>query len=227
MGDALKIAIIGDYNFTYNSHHATNLSIDQCAEFLDIEINYYWIKINEAVKYKQIYFRQFDAIWIAPGPFQNVFFLNGIFRMFLEEKIPLLITGDAYKIFIEYMINIHQLNVLGEKLISENLVGGSSFERVKIYPKTKEFQKIYENFNDVELTSSRFSFYPKLLAQLSEISVSVDAINQFDDPEIIRLTNHPFFLACSFCPQISSTRDLPHPIIYTLLKRSIELKSVL
>ena len=46
MSESLKIAIIGDYNFTYNSHHATNLSLDHASDFLEIEITYYWIKIN-------------------------------------------------------------------------------------------------------------------------------------------------------------------------------------
>mgnify|MGYP006151277237 CR=1 FL=1 len=78
MSEALKIAIIGDYNFTYNSHHATNLSLDHAAEFLELEINYYWIKITEAAQYKTQQFEQFDGIWIAPGPFNNIFFLNGI-----------------------------------------------------------------------------------------------------------------------------------------------------
>ena len=49
MSEVLKIAIIGDYNFTYNSHHATNLSLDHASDFLEIEVNYYWIKINEAI----------------------------------------------------------------------------------------------------------------------------------------------------------------------------------
>jgi len=45
MSEALKIAIIGDYNFTFNAHHATNLSLDHSSEFLEVELNYYWIKI--------------------------------------------------------------------------------------------------------------------------------------------------------------------------------------
>ncbi|MFM7467834.1 MAG: hypothetical protein ACKO2O_08030 [Crocinitomicaceae bacterium] len=218
MNDSLKIAIIGDYNFTYNSHHATNLSLDHSADFLEVEVNYYWIKINEAVQYKPIYFDQFDGIWIAPGPYQNVFFLNGIFRLFIDQKIPILVTGDAYRLFIEYLINLHQLNPYGEKLISENLVSGANFERVSIVAKTKTFERLYENFSNVELTSSRFSLYPQLLNQMKEAFIDVEATNQFDDPEILSLSNHPFFLACSFCPQISSTRDIPHPIIYTFLK---------
>ena len=80
MSDSLKIAIIGDYNFTYNSHHATNLSLDHSLDLLEVEINYYWIKVNEAVKNKPIYFDQFDGIWIAPGPFKIYFSSMGFLK---------------------------------------------------------------------------------------------------------------------------------------------------
>jgi len=79
MSEALKIAIIGDYNFTYNSHHATNLSLDHAAEFLDLEINYYWIKINEALQFKKPTLEQYDGIWVAPGPYLNPFFFEWCF----------------------------------------------------------------------------------------------------------------------------------------------------
>ena len=222
MSRALKIAIVGDYNFTFNSHHATNLSIDHSAEFLEYDVNYYWLKVNEAIKYKPIYFEQFDGIWIAPGPYENVFFLNGVFRLFIDNKIPVLITGDSYRLFLEYLINLHQLNPYAEKLISENLVEGNHFERITIYPKSSQFKLLYENFTNVELTSSRFSLYPKLIEKLSGEIVDIEALNQFEDPEVISLANHPFFVACSFCPQISSTRDIPHPIIYTFLKLAFQ-----
>jgi CTP synthase (UTP-ammonia lyase) len=57
-----------------------------------------------------------------------------------------------------------------------------------------------------------------LLEQLVGQFIDVEAVNQFEDPEIISLRKHPFFLATSFCPQISSTRDLPHPLVYTFIK---------
>ncbi len=226
MSDSLKIAIIGDYNFTYNSHHATNLSINHSSEFLEIEVNYYWIKVTEAVHHKPLYFEQFDGIWIAPGPFNNIFFLNGIFKILIDKTIPVLITGEAYKIFIEFMIAINQLNTSSEKLISENLVAGSQFERVSIFPQSKMYQKMYEHFSTVELTSSRFSLYPKLIEQLQGEFIEIDAFNQFDDPEIINLINHTFFTACAFCPQISSTRDIPHPIILKFLTFAQERNTV-
>ncbi len=218
MSDSLKIAIIGDFNFTFNSHHATNLALDHSSAFLDLEVNYYWIKISEAVQYKVSQFEQFDGVWIAPGPFQNLFFLNGIFKVLLDLNRPILITGDAFKSFFEYMISLNQLNPNGEKLISDNLVHGNQFDRVLVSPKSATFQKLYENFSTTELTSSRFSLYPQLLQALEGTFLDVEALNQFEEPEIVSLKNYPFFVICAFCPQISSTRDLPHPIIYTFLK---------
>ncbi len=225
MSDALKIAIIGDYNFTFNAHHATNLSLDHSSEFLEFEINYYWIKISEALKHKDVYFNQYDGIWIAPGPIENAFYLNGIFKKIVNKNIPVLITGEGFKIFLEYLITQNQLLSQQEKLISENLVSGSSFERITIELKSKQFQKLYENFSNVELTSSRYSLYPQLVDQLELGLVDIEAVNHFDDPEIISLRKNDFFVSCAFCPQISSTRDIPHPIIYTFLKMANNTKS--
>jgi CTP synthase (UTP-ammonia lyase) len=220
MSDALKIAIIGDYNFTFNAHHATNLSLDHSSEFLEYEVNYYWIKISEALKHKEVYFDKFDGIWVAPGPIENAFFLNGVFKKITNKKIPILITGEGFKVFLEYLITQNKLVPNQGKLISENLVSGNSFERITIEPKSAAFKRLYENFNTVELTSSRFSLYPQLIEQLESGLVDIEAVNHFNDPEVISLRKHEFFLSCAFCPQISSTRDLPHPIIYTFLKMS-------
>lgn len=218
MGRSIKIAIIGDYNFTYNSHQATNLSIDHSSRFLEIEINYYWIKINEAAQLKPQYFEQYDGIWVAPGPYKSVFFLSGIIDVLQKLEIPVLITGESYKSLIEVIINKNQLNSNGEKLISDNLVEGQQFERVQIIPHSSEFIKIYNNHSTIELTSSRYSLYPQLIEQLIKDYIDIEAYNQFEEPEVISLKKHKFFLACGFCPQISSTRDIAHPLIYTFIK---------
>ncbi|MDG2153892.1 MAG: hypothetical protein P8K10_08170 [Crocinitomicaceae bacterium] len=225
MSEALKIAIIGDYNFTFNAHHATNLSLDHSSEFLEVELNYYWIKISEALKHKEGYFNQYDGIWVAPGPIENPFYLNGIFKKIANKNIPVLITGEGFKIFLEYLITQNQLLSQQEKLISENLISGSSFERITIESRSKTFHQLYENFNNVELSSSRYSLYPQLVEQLELGLVDIEAVNQFEDPEIISLRKSDFFVSCAFCPQISSTRDIPHPIIYTFLKMCNKTKT--
>lgn len=226
MGQTLKIAIIGDYNFTYNSHQATNLALDHSGRFLELDINYYWIKVTEAAQFKPQQFEEFDGIWIAPGPFQNIFFLNGIIRSIQSLRTPVLLTGESMRSLIEVLINSFQLNPNGEKLISDNLVEGNHFERVQIIPHSKEFIQIYENHNTTELTSSRYSLYPQLIHSLTSEIVDVEAYNQFEEPEVISLKSHPFFVACGYCPQISSTREIPHPLIYTFIKAALASSGV-
>ena len=109
----LKIAILGDYNFTYNSHQATNMALDHSARFLETDINYYWIKITEAAQFKEDQFREFDGVWLAPGPYNNLFFVHGIIRTLSRMNIPTLITGDGYRFLFEVLINVYQLNPNG------------------------------------------------------------------------------------------------------------------
>ncbi len=218
MSLTLKIAIIGDYNFTYNSHQATNLAIDHASRFLDIDINYYWIKVTEAAQMKSHLFDEYDGIWIGPGPYRNGFLLNGIIDNILQFSTPTLLTGESYKTLIEVLVARNQLSPNGEKLISDNLVDGNQFERLTLIPHSKEFIHLYENHSNVELTSSRYSLYPQLIYQLVDEYIDVEAYNQFEEPEVISLKKQSFFLACGCCPQISSTREIPHPLIYTFIK---------
>lgn len=194
------------------------MALEHSALFLDADINYYWIKINEAAQFKEDQFKEFDGIWIAPGPYNNLFFVHGIIRTISRLSIPTLITGESFRYIFEVLINLYQLNPNGEKLISDNLVDGMQFERIIITPSSKQFIQLYENHNATELTSSRYSLYPQLISSLSDEVIDIEAYNQFEDPEIVSLKNHPFFVACSFCPQISSTREIAHPLIYTFVK---------
>lgn len=225
MAQTIKIAIIGDYNFTYNSHHATNLALDHASYFLDVEISYYWIKLNEASQLTSNQLKEYDGIWISPGPYNNDFFLGGIIDFLLQQTLPVFITGEGYKILLEVLIARNNLNTKGEKLISDNLVEGRVFEQIQIVPHSKALIHLYTNHNDIELTSARYSLYPKLLNYLTDEFITIEAYNQVEEVEIFSLKEKDFFLACGFCPQISSTREIPHPIIYTFVKAALIFQS--
>lgn len=218
MADGLKIIIIGDYNFSYNSHHATNLAFDHASNFLDIDISYYWVKLSEVIHFKPQHFDQYDGIFVAPGPIKNPFYFNAILNEISTKKTPTLITGIGYKVFLEVLIQKYRLNTKNEKLISDNLASEQSFEKIQITPSTESFIKLYSTYSNIELTTNRFSMYPQLIQNLTQEIIDIDAYNQFEEPEIYSLKKHDFFVSCGFYPQISSTRELPHPIIYTFIK---------
>lgn len=221
MADSVKIAVIGDFNFTYNTHHATNMSLEHSENLLEIEVNSYWIRINEAAKMKAHQFQEYDALWIAPGPFENVFYLGGVLDSIMDLDIPVLITGESFKIFIEVLISKHNLNPNIEKLISDNLIEGSQFENIEVQPASSALTKMYQSHSKHELSSSRYSLYPKLISYLQDDIMDIEAYNQYEDPEIVSLKKRDFFVGCMFCPQISSTREMPHPLISSFLTIAI------
>ena len=143
----------------------------------------------------------------------------------LQQNIPVFITGEGYKVLLEVLVARNNLNAKGEKLISDNLIEGKMFEQIQIIPHSKALTHLYTNHNDIELTAARYSLYPKLLNYLTDEFITIEAYNQVEEVEIFSLTNKNFFLACGFCPQISSTREIPHPIIYTFIKAAIEMQS--
>jgi CTP synthase (UTP-ammonia lyase) len=213
----LKIGIIGDFNFSFNTHHATNLALDHAALFLEVELSYYWIKINEILSMKSTQLSNYDGFWLAPGPFLNQFFLNGVVDQLMQQAVPVFITGEGFKSLLDVLVQRNNLNAQGEKLVSDNLVEGNQFEYISIVPHSTVLRHLYETRSTEELTAARFSMYPKLIETLISSEIDVEAYNQFEEPEVISIKNKDFFVACGFCPQISSTRDLPHPLVYTFL----------
>src|SRR5690554_1607142 len=213
MSKNLKIAIIGDFNFTYNAHHATNLAVEYSAKLLDINVNYYWIRVQEATQFRVSKLNDFDGIWLAPEPFENEFFLNGVLNNILSAQVPVLITGRGFKAFLEVIIKMYNLNPNQEKIISDNLAAKDEFEKVEVHPITKSLKSLYMNKSRTELTNSRYSIYPQILDILKKEVIDVEALNQFGEPEIISLKSRHFCVASMSLPQICSTRDMPHPLI--------------
>ncbi|HRO75869.1 MAG TPA: hypothetical protein PLP27_06965 [Crocinitomicaceae bacterium] len=218
MNKKIKIAVIGDFNYTYNTHHATNLAIGHASDFLEIDCDFYWIKALQFSELKQVELKKYDAFWVSPGPYKDNSSVDVVIQELINQQKPVLITGEAFANFIEVIASVHQMNPLEMKIISENLVKNNHFERIEIVPNSFQLREIYKRHSRTELTANRYSLYPKFLNKLNDSVLDIEAYNQFNDPEIVSLKNKNFFVASACCPQISSMRDIPHPLIYTFLK---------
>ena len=223
---AIKIAIIGDFNFAYNAHHATNLSLDHSSNFLEEEINYYWIRPSELLSFKKNELLDYDGVWLAPGPYLNEFYFSGAVKEVINSKLPALVTGEGFYHVIDYYVKQYSLNPRNEKVISDNLVSGNQFDSVQIAPVGSFGTKIYSTHNSIELTSTRFSVYPNLVEVLRDDFIYVDAKDQFDEVQLFRLADRLDIIVAMYLPQISSTRDLPHPIINAFVRACLEKTEV-
>jgi CTP synthase (UTP-ammonia lyase) len=219
---AIKIAIIGDFNFAYNAHHATNLSLDHSSNFFEEEINYYWIRPAELLALKKNEIMDYDGVWLAPGPYLNEFYFAGAVKQVLASGLPALVTGEGFFHVVDYYVKQYNLNPRNEKVISDNLISGNQFDAVHITPVGGLGKKIYGTHNPLELTSTKFSVYPNLISVLEGDFILVEAKDQFDEVQLFRLTERLDFLVSMYLPQISSTRDLPHPIINAFVRACME-----
>jgi CTP synthase (UTP-ammonia lyase) len=219
---AIKIAIIGDFNFAYNAHHATNLSLDHSSNFFEEEINYYWIRPSELLTFKKNEILDYDGVWLAPGPYLNEFYFAGAVKQVLTSGLPTLVTGEGFFHVVDYYVKQYNLNPRNEKVISDNLISGNQFDAVQISPVGALGNKIYGTHNPLELTSTKFSVYPNLISVLEGDFILVEAKDQFDEVQLFRLTEKLDFLVSMYLPQISSTRDIPHPIINAFVRACME-----
>jgi CTP synthase (UTP-ammonia lyase) len=219
---AIKIAIIGDFNFAYNAHHATNLSLDHSSNFFEEEINYYWIRPAELLAFKKNELLDYDGVWMAPGPYLNEFYFAGAVKEVLHASLPTLVTGDGFYHVIDFYVKQYGLNTRNEKVISDNLVSGNQFDSIHITPIGGFGKKIYNTHNPIELTSTKFSVYPNLISILENDFIVVEAKDQFEEVQLFRLPERQDFLVSMYLPQISSTRDIPHPIVNAFVRACME-----
>jgi len=223
MNEALRIAIIGDYNFAYHSHNATNQALQHTENVLDLGINYYWLNEKECCEDNLNFHSDYDGIIIAPGPYRQPFYFQSIIAKLMQKNIPVLGTGDCFKLLVETFFQQKGYDITRERIVSENLIEGNYFTGVSLEKFTPGFQKLYINKGTSEYSSSRFSILPQYSELLSE-AFEIGARNQYFDPEILKSKTHPFFMFTMFCPQITSTIDIPHPIFTFFIKNVIKIR---
>jgi CTP synthase (UTP-ammonia lyase) len=226
MSKTIKIAIVGDFNFAYNAHHATNLALDHAAGLFEEELNYYWIRPSEILNFKRNELDNYHGIWLAPGPYLNDFHLSGVINSILYSERPTLITGEGFVYVINHFVNKYQLNPKNEKSISDNLVSGNQFETIMVQIADDLAKKLYENHNTLELTATRYAIYPNLVEVLQSEFIEVEARDQFEEVQLMRLKSNPNTLVSMYLPQVSSTRDIPHPVVNDFVRKCMTVEMV-
>lgn len=217
MDETLRIAIIGDFNFAYNSHNATNQALQHVELVLEQRLNFYWINEKEACEMQDGFYGDYDGYIIAPGPYRQPFYISSIINEFLDRNIPVLGTGDCFKLLVNAYFQKKGFDIHNERLISDNLIEGNQFTGINLDKLSAEFEKVYINKGLIEYSSSRFSILPHYTELIAE-DFEIGARNQYFDPEILKSRGHNFMLFTMFCPQVQSSSDLPHPIFTYFIK---------
>jgi CTP synthase (UTP-ammonia lyase) len=73
MDNAARIAIVGDFNPGYPTHHATNAALSHSAAALDVIIDSKWVATSCLARGAARILQNYDGLWIAPGsPYRSM-----------------------------------------------------------------------------------------------------------------------------------------------------------
>ncbi len=231
-----SIAIIGDFDPSFQSHLSTNLAIEHCSTAIGVSLRHFWIPTQELAGdagLQKIISSQ--GVWIAPGsPYRSLEGALRAIRVAREKQIPVLGTcGGFQHIILEYARNVlgfqdaqHaeydpyssrlfisrlECSLVGRTLLIE-LEPNSTVERA--YGKTRVEEQYYCNFG----------VNPDYAGSLRAGRLRIVGSDKEGEVRAVELANHPFFVGTLFLPQQNSSLQSPHPLIKAFLRASSNQK---
>jgi CTP synthase (UTP-ammonia lyase) len=96
-----------------------------------------------------------------------------------------------------------------------SLVGQT--ERVQVLPGTLA-RRAYGADEVREQFRCNFGLNPAYRDQIGAGTLQVSGVGPLGEVRIVELSDHPFFLATLYLPQLSSSPDRPHPLILAYLR---------
>ncbi len=230
-----KIAILGDFNPAYSTHHALNNSIRQIQKLFNQELQFDWIS-TDILNSKTAFNNLYCGLWIAPGsPYKDIKNVLSTITYARENNIPNFGNCGGF----QYMIIEFAKNVCGITHADHEETNPNSPDLV-ISKLTCSLIEQEEELTIIETSSILFNIIKKnkLLGKyfcnyginnkyieiLSSNGLKFTACSVNGEMRAFELANHPFFLGTLFQPALSSTLEEPNPLILAFIKQSINNK---
>lgn len=103
-----------------------------------------------------------------------------------------------------------------------SLVG--QFQGINITPGTLAHQA-YGKEEVIEQFHCNYGLNPSYRDSIIQGGLKIVGVDPDGEVRIIELTDHQFFMATLFLPQLSSQSEIPHPLIVAFLKAAVDYQS--
>ena len=245
MRETIGIGIIGDFDQNRLSHRATNDALNHAANHLSIRVNIAWIPTQSLLTSEgQQRLEQFAGLWAAPGsPYQSLDgALMGI-QIARELNWPFLGTcGGFQHALLEYARNVLGIKDAGhmeyDPNVSMPLIVPASCPvedrpegtpmlwgklKIKVSPDSLVF-RIYQQPEVEEWFQCNYELNPAFQDVIEAAGLRVTGLGENGEARIVELTNHRFFLATNFQPQLMSEEIRPHRLIVAYLEAVLNFR---
>lgn len=228
------IGIIGDFDPENESHIATNEAIGHCANELDFHISYRWIGTEEiTAENTRDHLSGFSGLWIAPAsPYKSMEGALSAIRFGRENAVPVIGTcGGFQHIVLEFARNVLGISdgeheethpAASRLLISRlacSLVGRTL--TIELLPESL-VARLYGRTKVEERYHCNFGVNPDFVGTLCASSLKVVGRDSEGEVRAVELAGHPFFIGTLFIPQLSSSADAPHPLVFGFIKACLK-----
>jgi len=228
-----KIAILGDFNPAYPTHHALNDSVRTITKLIGEEIQFDWIG-TDIFNYQTAFKNHYCGLWIAPGsPYKNMDNVLGSIAYARENNIPTLGNcGGFQHIIIEFARNVcgiknadhEETNPDAEDLLIAKLSCSlvEQQEELEIIGTTS---LLYSIVGQTHFTGKYFCSYginSRYIDTLVRHGLVMTAKSTDGQIRAFEIKAHPFFIGTLFQPALTSTKSAPDPIIFAFVKKCID-----
>lgn len=235
-----KIAILGDFNPAYATHHALNKTTQDVQAVLPEVVQFNWIgtdvfDITAAFTGKNKY----QGLWIAPGsPYKNDKNVLKAIAYTRMNNIPALGNCGGFQyMLIEFAKNVcgiiaanhEETNPDGPELLinklSCSLVGQE--EELAITDKASLLYRIIRKDEIIGRYFCNYGLNDVYKEILQHYGLAYTALSPEKEVRAFELNTHPFFLGTLFQPALTSTAEAPDPIIVSFVQHSIKIFNTL
>ena len=214
----ILVGLLGDRQQGYLPHESAEKAlVDAGLEIAEVAIDFQWLPTETSITEG---LGGYDCIWAGPGPYLDEENALRIIQFAREHEIPTIGTCSGFK----YMVIEHAKHVFRAmkpfNYISRNEFCTTDYEDLAIDLNAGcHLINVYGNRHISEISHCTFEiadgYVDKVASAFEFCGVSEDGRTV-----LIRLNNHPFFVASLFLPQLKEDSKLLH----TWLQTTIALK---
>ena len=102
-----------------------------------------------------------------------------------------------------------------------SLVGQT--QAIQIAPGTRAYQAY--GSEALEQFRCNYGLNPEYRGRLVDAGLSISGVDSGGEARIVELSDHRFFVATLFLPQLASTRETPHPLIVAYLQAALAYRA--